>query len=201
MIVLGITGGTGGGKTTLLARVAARGGAVIDCDAVYHDLLKTDRELLAAIEARFPGVVEGGVLDRKKLGKVVFGDSRALADLNTLTHPFVDRAVRQQLSAAEAEGRPLAAIDAIALVESGLAGLCHETIAVTAPLETRVQRLMAREGISEDYARLRIAAQKPDEAFSAQCGRTIVNDYPTAAGFSVACDRLLDQIMGGIKHG
>lgn len=201
MIVLGITGGTGCGKTTLLGRVEARGGLVIDCDAVYHDLLKNDRALLEAIDARFPGVVEGGVLDRKKLGKVVFKDAAALADLNGLTHPAVDRAVQERLAAAEAEGRSLAAIDAIALVESGLDRLCDETIAVTAPTEDRVKRLMAREGISEDYARLRIAAQKSDEAFTAQCGRTICNDYPTAQGFSEACDRLLDQMTGGMHHG
>ena len=201
MIVLGITGGTGCGKTTFLRRVEARGGAVFDCDAVYHDLLLHDQALLSAINARFPGVVEKGVLDRKKLGKVVFKDAAALADLNGLTHPAVVRRVRELLAAAEAEGRPLAAIDAIALTESGLSALCQETIAVTAPVETRVKRLMAREGISEDYARLRIAAQKSDEAFAAQCGRTITNNYPTAEAFSEACDRLLDQIMGGSKHG
>lgn len=197
MIVLGITGGTGCGKTTLLARVAARGGTVIDCDAVYHDLLISDRTLLSAIDARFPGVVTDGVLDRKKLGKVVFEDAAALGDLNGLTHPAVDARVQQLLTAAQQEGRTLAAIDAIALVESGLSRLCQETIAVTAPAEDRVKRLMAREGISEEYARLRIAAQKSDEEFSARCGRTICNNYPTAEGFSEACDRLLDQIMGG----
>ena len=198
MIVLGITGGTGCGKTTLLARVAARGGAIIDCDAVYHDLLISDQALLDAINNRFPGVVTGSVLDRKKLGKVVFEDAAALGDLNGLTHPAVDARVQQLLSAAQQEGRTLAAIDAIALVESGLSRLCDETIAVTAPAEDRVKRLMAREGISEEYARLRIAAQKSDGEFAAQCGRTICNDYSTAEGFSKACDRLLDQIIGGI---
>ena len=197
MIVLGITGGTGCGKTTLLRRVEARGGTVIDCDAVYHELLISDRALLSAIDARFPGVVTDGVLDRKKLGKVVFEDASALGDLNGLTHPVVDARVQQLLTAAQQEGRTLAAIDAIALVESGLSRLCQETIAVTAPAEDRVKRLMAREGISEEYARLRIAAQKSDEEFSVRCSRTICNDYPTAEGFSEACDRLLDQIIGG----
>ena len=197
MIVLGITGGTGCGKTTLLRRVEARGGTVIDCDAVYHDLLFSDRALLSAIDARFPGVVTDGVLDRKKLGKVVFEDAAALGDLNGLTHPAVDARVQQLLTAARQEGRTLAAIDAIALMESGLSRLCDVTIAVTAPAEDRVKRLMAREGISEKYARLRIAAQKSDEEFSARCSRTICNDYPTAEGFSEACDRLLDQIIGG----
>lgn len=201
MIVLGITGGTGCGKTTLLRRVEARGGTIIDCDAVYHDLLERDQSLLSAIDARFPGVVQSGVLDRKKLGKVVFKDPDALLALNCLTHPAVYARVQQLLAEAEQEGRPMAAIDAIALVESGLDRLCHETIAVTAPREARVRRLMAREGISEDYARLRIAAQKSDKEFAAQCGRTICNDYPTAEGFSEACDRLLDQLTGGMHHG
>ncbi len=198
MKILGITGGTGSGKTTLLRRVAARGGCVIDCDEVYHRLLETDQGLLAALEARFPGVVEGGVLQRKKLGRQVFGDAAALADLNALTHPAVRREVARLLEAARARGCPLAAVDAVALMESGLGALCDETVAVTAPAEARVRRLMAREGVGEDYARLRIAAQKSDEEFAAPCGRVLHNDYPTAEAFSEACDRLLEELTGGI---
>ena len=198
MKVLGITGGTGCGKTTLLRRVAARGGAVIDCDAVYHRLLETDAALLAAIGGRFPGVVSGGALDRKQLGRRVFADPAALADLNRLVHPFVSAVVARELDGARRAGRPLAAVDAVALVESGLGRLCDETVAVTAPEAARVARLMAREGISEEYARLRISAQKSDAAFAAQCGRTIHNDYPSADAFAQACDRLLDELTGGI---
>ena len=114
-MILGITGGTGCGKTTLLNVLRDLGGLVLDCDAIYHELLQTDRDLLAAIEARFPGTVENGVLQRKKLGNVVFSDEKALLDLNRITHGAVKAEVLRRL----AEKPSLAAIDAIGLFEEG----------------------------------------------------------------------------------
>ena len=198
MMVLGITGGSGVGKTTLLSRVAARGGVVVDCDAVYHRLLKEDSALLAALEARFPGVTEGGALNRKKLGKLVFDDPNALAALEAITHPRVTAEAKRLLD--QAGDRPLAALDAVALVESGLGALCDITVAVTAPLEARIRRLIQREGISEDYARLRIAAQKPDGAFSALCGYTLYNDCPDTGTFAAKCDQFLNKILEDDTH-
>lgn len=194
MMVLGITGGTGCGKTTLLRRVEALGGAAIDCDAVYHRLLASDETLLRDLEARFPGVVQNGALARKELGNRVFGDAAALRDLNAITHPRVLEAVRRRLQEAEAEGKTLAAIDAIGLLESGLESLCTFTVAVTAPRASRAARLMAREGIDEAYAELRIAAQPSDEDFRARCDYTLHNDYPTEAQFAAACDEFLRNL-------
>jgi dephospho-CoA kinase len=170
-MIIGITGGTGCGKTTLLNLIRDLGGLVLDCDQIYHDLLKTDPSLLAAISERFPGTVENGVLLRKKLGAVVFSDAQALGDLNRITHSAVTAAVVLAL-----ESKPaLAAIDAIGLFESGLNRLCDVTVAVTAPKEARVQRLMARDGITESYARSRIDAQPDNAAFSALCDYTLEN--------------------------
>ena len=90
-MILGITGGTGCGKTTLLNEIEQLGGMILDCDAIYHDLLKTDKQMLCAIEQRFPGTVENGQLQRKKLGAIVFGDSQALLDLNAITHGAVKK--------------------------------------------------------------------------------------------------------------
>lgn len=191
MTVIGITGGSGSGKTTLLSAIGRRKGLVLDCDAIYHELLKTDPELLTAIEARFPGTVEDGALNREKLGRIVFGDGDALLALNRITHGAVVREVKARLAASEAD---LAAIDAIGLFESGLDSLCHTTVCVTAPLEDRVRRLMLRDGISEERARARLAAQKSDEALSALCRHTLCNDrdYPQ---FLQQCEALLAKIL------
>ena len=170
-LIIGITGGTGCGKTTLLNMIAEKGGLILDCDAVYHQLLTQDDRLLNAIEQRFPGTVADGQLQRKKLGNIVFSDESALLDLNKITHGAIKAEVLRQL-----ESQPrLAAIDAIALFEGGLAELCDTTVAVTAPVEVRVQRLMQRDNISEDYARSRIAAQHPEDWFRNRCDYILEN--------------------------
>ena len=181
-MILGITGGTGCGKTTLLTVIAEPGGLILDCDAIYHQLLATDAGLLAAIEARFPGTVEGGVLQRKKLGSIVFSDEKALLDLNKITHSAVKAEVLRRLETTPA----LAAIDAIALFEGGLAELCDVTVAVTAPAEDRIRRLMARDNISEEYARSRIAAQHEEGWFREHCDVTLSNDT-TIDAFGAKC--------------
>ena len=170
-LVIGITGGTGCGKTTLLEAIESYGGLVLDCDAIYHQLLQTDKEMLSAIEARFPGTIENGQLQRKKLGAIVFGNEEALLDLNKITHAAVKAEVVRRLAAQP----KLAAIDAIGLFEGGLAELCDVTVAVTAPIEDRVRRIMLRDGIPEDYARARIAAQKSDSWFREKCDYVLEN--------------------------
>ena len=169
--ILGITGGTGCGKTTLLKVIAEQGGLILDCDAIYHGLLASDAALLTAIESRFPGTVENGQLQRKKLGAIVFSDEKALQDLNKITHGAIKAEVLRRL----AEQPKLAAIDAIGLFEGGLAELCDVTVAVTAPEEVRIQRLMLRDNISEDYARSRIAAQHKEAWFREHCDCTLEN--------------------------
>ena len=192
-MIIGITGGTGCGKTTLLDVIREQGGLVLDCDAIYHRLLQTDKEMLSAIDARFPGTVENGVLQRKKLGAIVFADKAALLDLNAITHSAIGRELHRQLST----DPELAAIDAIALFESGLNKLCKLTVAITAPEEVRVQRLMARDGITEEYARARIAAQPSTEEFARRCDAVLHNDS-TREAFREKCLAFLAQ-QGIIK--
>lgn len=181
-MIVGITGGTGCGKTTALRAFEALGGVCLDCDEIYHELLKNDQEMLGAIESRFPGVVTEGVLDRKKLGARVFADPDALLQLNEITHSRVKAEILRRL---EGESRPVA-IDAIGLFEGGLSQLCQVTVAVTAPEEERVSRLMAREGISEEYAKARISAQKSQEEFIKSCQHSLHNDG-TEADFYEKC--------------
>ena len=171
-MIIGITGGTGCGKTTALNAIRQLGGVVLDCDQIYHQLLQTDRALLSAIDARFPGCVHDGVLDRKALGRIVFSDKAALADLNAITHQAVKEAVLLEL----AKKPSLAAIDAIGLFEGGLAELCDATVVVTAPEDVRISRLMQRDGIAADYAKMRIQAQRPQSEFVALCDYSLEND-------------------------
>ena len=188
-MILGITGGSGCGKTTLLDRISALGGQVYDCDAIYHDLLRTDTDLLDSIAAAFPGVVENGQLDRKKLGSIVFSDETRLKLLNSLTHAAVKREILTRLD----KDPPLAAIDAIALHEGGLAELCDVTVAVTAPEDARIRRLMARDGITEAYARSRIAAQHDESWFRRHCDHVLKNDG-TREEFQGKCLAFLDTL-------
>ncbi|MCD7838176.1 MAG: dephospho-CoA kinase [Clostridiales bacterium] len=176
MKVLGIVGGTGAGKTTALRELEALNAAVLDCDAIYHELLRTSVPLQEALTARFGPVSGPAGIDRKKLGDIVFHDPHALADLNGITFGFIVREVRRQVREAERAGRSGAAIDAVALLESELREDCDKIIAICAPAEVRVQRIMAREGISEDYARSRVAAQRDEAWYRARCDYVLVND-------------------------
>lgn len=187
-MILGITGGTGCGKTTLLQLIRQRGGLVLDCDEVYHQLLISDRALLEALHQRFPLAFPDDSFDRKKLGSIVFADAQALRDLNAITHS----AVRQEVERRLEDAPPLAAIDAIGLFESGLNRLCDLTVAVTAPEEARVQRLVQRDGISPEYARSRIAAQPSAQWFAERCDAVLENNS-TAEEFRKKSIAFLDS--------
>lgn len=195
MTVIGITGPTGAGKTTLLQEVERLGGGVIDCDAVYHELLKRDITLQDRLEQAFgPLRDEAGAIDRKKLGAVVFRDPEKLETLNAIAWEAVVARTGALVEEYRAQGSALVAIDAIALLESPLRELCQLTVAVLAPTEVRVRRVMAREGISEEYAWARVKAQKPDGYFVENCDHVLVNDCETAEEFAQKAQEFLEPI-------
>ncbi len=184
-IVIGITGGTGCGKTTALKVIeTAFNGLVMDCDQIYHELLMQDASLLEAIESRFPGCVEDKKLNRKRLAGIVFSDPAALKDLNAITHAAVRKEVLRRLGHTPG-GVPIA-IDAIGLFESGLHKLCDVTVAVTAPEDCRIERLLQRDGITTEQASMRIAAQNKQDFFAKNCDYILENNG-TQADFQEKC--------------
>ena len=192
-LVIGFTGPTGAGKTSALRALERLGGLVLDCDAIYHQLLRTDEALRTALTGAFGQVfAPDGTLDRQKLGTVVFSDPAALETLNRIIY---DRLPRELLRRMDESSAPVVGIDAINLVESGLCRLCRRTVAVLAPSEQRVRRIMARDGIPEEYARLRVQAQKDDEFYRTHCTDTLFNDCADAAAFEDAAYTALCNIL------
>ena len=196
-VVLGITGGTGAGKTSVLDVIREMGGVVVDCDAVYHEMLNGSEEMRNTINAVFPGVFDAdGKLNRQKLGEEVFSRRERLARLNDIVYHFVVPEVERRLG----KDTGLYAIDAINLLESGISELCDKTIAVTAPTELRVRRIMARDGISEQYARMRITAQKPDEYYRTKCDCELTNAAYTPESFREEAREFIRRLMETIKE-
>ena len=199
---IGITGPTGAGKTTALGALEELGAHVIDADAVYHALLAESVPLREALTARFgPGILTpAGEVDRKALGNVVFASPEALEALNVITHRFVLAEIGRQCAQAEAAGRPAAAIDAIALIESGLGETCDAVVGILAPKEVRIRRIMAREGIGEDYARRRVEAQQGDGFYRAHCGYLLENrEDDTPGAFRARARALFEHILQDLK--
>ena len=176
LTVIGITGGSGSGKTTALMELEKHGALILDCDAVYHELLAESSEMITELAEAFPMAVEEGRVCRNVLGDIVFRDENALRLLNEITHRHIRNEIDRRLRTWAMEGGSLAALDAIELISSGVAEQCSFTLAVTAAKETRIRRIMQRDGISREKAELRIEAQRPNEYFEKNCDVTLSND-------------------------
>ena len=194
MTVIGITGPTGSGKTTALTALERLGFQVVDCDALYYQLLARDQGLRHGIQVAFGQVfLPDGQLDRQALGDIVFGDPAALDKLNALVYPAVSSAVKQKIENCTKKGL---VIDAINLIESGLGDLCDWTVALTAAPDVRMKRIMARDGISEERAKARIAAQKPDKFYRRNCTFLLEN----RAGSKAEFDQLIYSFFADLTN-
>jgi dephospho-CoA kinase len=177
MLRVGLTGGIGSGKSTVSALLASHGAVVIDYDELARAVVEPGSPALADIAQRFDGVIASdGSLDRPALGALVFGDPKARADLERITHP----AIRDLAVSREAAAAPDAVVvhDNPLLVEMGAAAYCDVVLVVDVPVEVQVARLVGDRGMAESDARARIDAQASREVRTGAADLVIDNTGP-----------------------
>jgi dephospho-CoA kinase len=163
MIVLGLTGSVGMGKSTAAGMLRRLGLPVHDSDAVVHRLMAPRGAAVAAVEQAFPGVRRGdGSVDRAALGRRVFADAAALKRLEAILHPLVRRSQQRFLARARARRLPLAVLDIPLLFETGGARRCDKVIVVSAPAFLQRARVLARPGVTAERLAAILAQQMPD---------------------------------------
>jgi dephospho-CoA kinase len=163
MHVFGLTGGIASGKSTVAARLRARGVPVIDADQLAREVVEPGTEGLAAIVREFgDGVLApDGRLDRKALASIVFADAPKRKRLNAITHPLIGALSAQRAAEHGARGEPLVCYEAALIVENGVADMFRPLVVVAAPIQVQLARVESRDAASRDDAIARIRAQMP----------------------------------------
>ena len=162
MVIVGLTGSIGMGKTTAADMFRGMGVAVYDSDVAVHGLLARGGAAVADVEAAFPGTVRDGAVDRAVLRERVFGDAAALRRLEAIVHPRVRQVQRRYLRRAAARGERLVVLDVPLLFEVGLAAQCDAVVVVSAPAFLQRARVLARPGMTPETLAGILANQLPD---------------------------------------
>jgi dephospho-CoA kinase len=162
MVIVGLTGSIGMGKSTAAKMLREMGVPVYDADAAVHALQARNGPALPAIEAAFPGVVKAGVLDRQALGARVFGNKEALRRLEAIVHPMVQQRQRAFLRRAALAGEKLVVLDIPLLFEGQGHRMVDAIAVVSAPAEMQRERVLARPGMTEEKFAEILKKQTPD---------------------------------------
>lgn len=177
MKIIGLTGGSGAGKTAVSVCFEALGAGTVDADAVYRALGAENRQMLSELDAAFGGVLTAeGMLDRPKLAAIVFSDPDKLKRLNEITFPYIRAASKARFMELAENGHPIILYDAPTLFQTGADRMCDAVIGVIASRETRICRIMARDGIAEQAAAARIDSQPDADFYRRRCNFIIEND-------------------------
>lgn len=195
MIVIGLTGQTGAGKTTLCDFLRARGMAVIDADVLARDVANNSKSYLGALVLEFGMEIldHHGELNRKKLADVVFHDRQKLRRLNAITHPHIAARIEEELMRLRDSGVAECILDAPTLFEAGCERMCSFVVAVVAPEEMRLTRIMERDGLSREDAAARSRSQHDEEFFRSRCRFVLEN-----TGSTDLLVRQMDDILEGL---
>lgn len=196
MLILGLVGRAGSGKSSVARALASRGAVVLEADRIGHEVTDSDPEVRAAMLAAYgPAVyLDDGTLNRRLVATMVFSSPPALAALNRLVHPRILQRLRARLAAMVSEAfRGPVVVDAALMLDWGFERDCDAVVGVTASEATQVARLVAARGWSEAEARRRLAAQRPDAFFAAAADEMIENNGSEAeleAAATAALNRL-----------
>lgn len=192
MHLVGLTGGIASGKSTVARRlVTVHGMALVDADVVAREVVAPGTDGLQAVVEAFGASVldEDGCLDRRALGRIVFGDDEARARLNAIVHPLVGERTGEQLRALAEEGRELVVHDVPLLAENGLEVAYDDVVVVDASEELRLRRLVEERGMAADEARARMAAQASRQERLAVATHVIHNE-----GSLAELDARIDEV-------
>lgn len=185
-ILLGLTGKTGAGKSTVSRYLVEKGAYVIDGDIVAREILIDNPELLNTLVNEFgEDILDKGVLNRKKLAQKAFSSPEKTNLLNSIMHPAINEKIQQQAQKAF-ETHNIVIVDAAAIIESGFADTCDKLVVVTAPEEIRKERIMKRDNISEKDAMIRIKGQKDDNFYLSKADYVIKNYEPFSLDVEMA---------------
>lgn len=179
MIVLGLTGKTGAGKTTVSSFLKEKGCYIIDGDIAARKVTKKGSPVLTALAEAFGKDIinKDGTLNRSLCAKRAFSSKENTEKLNSITHTAIDTLFREEIQKAEKDGFSVCVIDAAALLESPSKALCSKIAVVTAPEEIRLKRILRRDAISMEQAVSRIKAQKSDNYYIEQAD-CILRNFP-----------------------
>ena len=159
-IVIGLTGPTGAGKSTVAQAMLERGCALVDCDKVAREVTDCCEPCLRELSQEFGGdILRDGRLDRRLLASRAFSSPEKSLRLNEITHPWICRKSVEKIESFRQAGVPAVLLDAPLLFEARMEGICDFVVAVTAPAHVRLERILARDGISRELALSRIRAQ------------------------------------------
>ena len=178
MLVIGLTGGIGTGKTEVSRLLAQLGATVINADQVGHEAYTPHSEAWQEVVRTFGEDIlqASGEIDRRKLGGIVFADSERLATLNGIMHPRMAAIVREKLEVLESQGTDVAVVEAAVLFEAGWDALVGEVWTTESLVDTVVERLQQRNGFAPEEIRKRIASQMPSEDRARRADEVIEND-------------------------
>lgn len=177
-IIIGLTGQTGAGKTSVGEILSRSGCEIIDTDKIAREITEKGSPVLLSLADAFgEDILENGELNRKLLAVRAFFSRENTQKLNEITHPEITKRVKQRIEEAFKKGKKAAVIDAAALFESGEDKLCDFTVAVVCPENIRFERIMKRDGITQEQAGTRIKAQQ-DEKYYILKADMIIRNYP-----------------------